>query len=70
MPRSSRFCTSPEASLQFHLNQIAPLWDEGRRHKLGEAMRHSKRARTDVIGGLFTAFVLRSDNGTLLLLVD
>ena len=51
--------------LQFLLNQIAPLLDEGRLQILGRQHGIRKDRETDAIGKLFAAFVRRSDEGTL-----
>ena len=51
--------------LQFLLNQIAPLLDEGRLQILARQHGIRKDRETDAIGKLFAAFVRRSDEGTL-----
>jgi ParB family transcriptional regulator, chromosome partitioning protein len=51
--------------LQFLLNQIVPLLDEGRLQILGRQHGIRKDRETDAIGKLFAAFVRRSDEGTL-----
>jgi ParB family chromosome partitioning protein len=51
--------------LQFLLNQIAPLLDEGRLQTLARQHGIRKDRETDAIGKLFAAFVRRADEGTL-----
>jgi ParB family chromosome partitioning protein len=54
-----------ERDLQFLLNQIAPLLDEGRLQTLARQHGIRKDRETDAIGKLFAAFVRRADEGTL-----
>ena len=51
--------------LQFLLNQIAPLLDEGRLQILARQHGIRKDRETDAIDKLFAAFVRRADEGTL-----
>ena len=51
--------------LQFLLNQIAPLLDEGRLQILARQHGIRKDRETDAIGKLFAAVVRRSDEGSL-----
>ncbi len=51
--------------LQFLLNQIAPLLDDGRLQTLARQHGIRKDRETDAIGKLVAAFVRRADEGTL-----